>query len=289
MKRILITGANSYIGTSVEKYLAQWPDQYQVDTIDMIDGSWREKSFTGYDSVFHVAGIAHISTKKLNEDQKRNYWLVNAELPVEVAAKAKHEGVKQFIFLSSMSVYGKHGSIKHPVVITKDTSPNPKNIYGESKLAAEQGLEKLKSSDFLVAILRPPMIYGPGCKGNYQTLMKGAKKLPFFPDIENQRSMLHIDNLCKVIKKSLDGKVSGLYFPQDEHYACTSVMVKEMAKKSGHKIIMTKIFNPFLRMLSGRLVLVDKVFGGLVYALETREGILCVDTKHKKSLYIETV
>ena len=148
-------------------------------------------------------------------------------------------------------------------------------------------VRKLKSSDFCRHFTSTNDLW-TGCKGNYQT-DEGAKKLPFFPDIENQRSMLHIDNLCKVIKKSLDGKVSGLYFPQDEHYACTSVMVKEMAKKSGHKIIMTKIFNPFLRMLSGRLVLVDKVFGGLVYALETREGILCVDTKHKKSLYIETV
>ncbi len=265
MKRILITGANSYIGTSVEKYLAQWPAQYQVDTIDMIDGSWREKSFAGYDSVFHVAGIAHISTKKLNEDKKRNYWLVNAELPVEVAKKAKHEGVKQFIFLSSMSVYGEHGSIKHPVVITKDTSPNPKSIYGESKLAAEQDLEKLKSLDFFVAILRPPMIYGPGSKGNYQYLVRAAQKVPFFPNIKNIRSMLEIGVFSEYLKVLIDTKLSGLFFPQNPNYICTSMLVKSLADEYGRTIHLTRLFNPILRSMSGRIHIIDKVFGSLIY------------------------
>ena len=146
MKRILITGANSYIGTSVEKHLAQWPDEYQVDTIDMHGGAWREKNFARYDSVFHVAGIAHINTKKLDKKAQKDYWAVNAELPVEVAKKAKNEGVKQFVFLSSMSVYGAHGSIKNPTMITRETHPNPRNIYGRSKLVAEDGLRAVEST-----------------------------------------------------------------------------------------------------------------------------------------------
>lgn len=121
MKKILITGANSYIGTSFATYIAQWPDEYQVDTIDMIDGSWREKSFAGYDSLFHVAGIAHINTKKLNKAAQEKYWAVNAELPVEVAKKAKSDGVRQFVFLSSMSVYGEHGDMKRCIMITNET------------------------------------------------------------------------------------------------------------------------------------------------------------------------
>ncbi len=266
MKRILITGANSYIGTSVEKYLAQWPEQYQVDTIDMKDGSWREKSFAGYDSVFHVAGIAHVNTKKLDKIAKDNYWMVNTELPVAVAEKAKTEGVKQFIFLSSMSVYGEHGSIKSPVVITRETKPNPKDIYGQSKLEAEEGLRLLGSEEFVVCILRPPMIYGPGCKGNYPMLEKAALKLPFFPDIKNDRSMLQIDLLCSYLQKLIDYNSAGIHFPQNPEYVCTSKMVQEIAEKHGKSIKLTKVFNPAIKLLSGKITLVNKVFGSLVYS-----------------------
>ena len=266
MKRILITGANSYIGTSFEKYMAQWPEEYQVDTIDMVDGSWREKSFAGYDSVFHVAGIAHINTRKLDEAASEKYWAVNAELPVEVAGKSKNEGVKQFIFLSSMSVYGEHGSMKHPIVITADTQPNPKDIYGRSKLTAEEHLQKLQDAAFLVCVLRPPMIYGEGCKGNYQHLEKAAQSFPVFPDIMNQRSMLHIEGLSAFVKKAIDNMLSDVHLPQDADYVCTSLMVKRIAETRGKKIHLTTIFNPLLRLLSGKLSLVDKVFGSLIYA-----------------------
>lgn len=265
MKKILITGANSYIGTSFAKYMAQWPQEYQVDTIDMVDGSWRYKSFAGYDSVFHVAGIAHISTRKMDEQARERYWKVNALLPVEVAKKAKAEGVGQFIFLSSMSVYGEHGSIKHPVVITRATKPAPKDIYGESKLKAEKGILPLHDEGFRVCVLRPPMIYGPGCKGNYPMLVKAALRLPFFPDIQNERSMLHIDGLCEYVKRMVDTRGSGIHFPQDPAYVNTSHMVRDIAKSHGKTIRLTHAFNPLLRLLSGRIGVVDKVFGGLVY------------------------
>ncbi len=97
MKKILITGANSYVGTSFEKWLSQWPDKYHVDTIDMIDGTWREKSFVGYDVIFHVAGIAHIKETKENAHL---YYEINRDLAFETAQKAKADGTKQFIFLS---------------------------------------------------------------------------------------------------------------------------------------------------------------------------------------------
>ena len=181
MKNILITGANSYVGTSFEKWLSQWPDKYHVDTIDMIDGTWREKSFAGYDAVFHVAGIAH---RKETKQNAHLYYEVNRDLAIETAKKAKAEGVSQFIFMSSMSVYGMETG-----VITRDTVPNPKNHYGKSKFEAEQGITALEDESFRVAVLRPPMIYGKGCKGNYQKLAKLARITPVFPDIENKRSM----------------------------------------------------------------------------------------------------
>ena len=267
MKKITIAGSNSYIGTSIEKYISRWPQDYQVDTIDMVDGSWRLKTFAGYDSLFYVAGIAHISTKKLNMLQLDSYWTVNAKMPVDAAEKARASGVDQFIFMSSMSVYGENGSIKHPVTITRETLPNPKDIYGRSKLSAEGGLLKYASDSFMLCILRPPMIYGPGCKGNYALLEKAALSLPVFPDIRNERSMLNIENLCVYVKNIIDHKFCGICFPQNSEYVCTSQMVADIAQKHGKKIRMTKFFNPVLHLLSGKVGIVDKVFGGLTYAI----------------------
>lgn len=271
MKKILITGANSYIGTSFENYMSAWSDDYQIDTVDMIGEGWHSQSFIGYDSVFHVAGIAHISTKRLDQQTRERYWNTNALLPVQVAKKAKAEGVGQFIFLSSMSVYGEHGSMKHPVVITKDTLPTPRDIYGQSKLAAEEGLEALNAATFAVAILRPPMVYGPGCKGNYQHLVKAARIMPFFPDIDNQRSMLQIDRLSSFVRAIIEKQAAGLFFPQDDEYVNTTKIVAAIAQSQGKSLRLTKVFNPALRILSGKMVLIDKVFGSLVYNMVNDE------------------
>lgn len=265
MKKILITGANSYIGTSFANYMAKWPDEYQVDTIDMIDGSWREKSFAGYDSLFHVAGIAHQDSGKITEERKQLYFKVNTDLTVDTAKKAKAEGVKHFIFMSSIIVYGASAKLGEKKVITRKTIPSPAGAYGMSKMKAEEGILPLDDEGFRVCVLRPPMIYGPGCKGNYPMLVKAALKLPFFPDIQNERSMLFIDNLCAYVKAAVDGRLSGIHFPQNNEYVCTSQMVKEIALKHGRNVRMTKVFNPVLRLMAGKVGVVDKVFGSLVY------------------------
>ena len=266
MKKILITGANSYIGTSFEEYIKQWPDKYSVDTVDMIDGSWRDKDFSGYDVVFHVAGIAHIKETKENADL---YYKVNKDMAIETVAKAKNEGVKHFVFLSSMSVYGVETG-----VITENTEPTPKTNYGKSKLMAEEGILALVNNNFKIAILRPPMIYGEGCKGNYNSLIKFANKLPIFPNIRNKRSMLEINNLCKYVTEMIDCEKEGLFFPQDDEYVCTSDMVKDIAEKNGKKIHLTKILNPFVKLAMvmpggvGRMA--SKAFGDLIY--DMRKG-----------------
>ena len=265
MKKILITGANSYIGSSFAKYMAQWPQEYQVDTVDMIDGSWREKSFAGYDSVFHVAGIAHQDSGKITEERKQLYFKVNTDLTVETAKKAKADGVRQFIFMSSIIVYGASAKLGEKKVITRDTKPAPEGVYGMSKLKAEEGILPLDDEGFRVCVLRPPMIYGPGCKGNYPLLVKAALKLPFFPDIQNERSMLFIDNLCAYVKAVVYGRLSGIHFPQNRKYVCTSEMVRQIALAHDRNIRMTRLFNPLLSLMSGKVGVVDKVFGSLVY------------------------
>lgn len=268
MKKILITGANSYIGTSFEKWLEQWPNEYRVDTVNMVDGSWKEKSFKEYDVVFHVAGIAHVSTDPKMEDL---YYKVNRDLTIETANKAKADGVKQFIFMSSIIVYGDSSHINKKRIIDKNTVPEPSSFYGNSKLQAEEGILKLQDDNFNIVVLRPPMIYGKGSKGNYQLLSKVAKKSPIFPNIENERSMLHIDNLCEFIRLMIQNNENGIFFPQNKEYVKTSELVKLIAEYNGKKILETKVFNPVLRLMGSYVGAVNKAFGSLVYEKDMSE------------------
>lgn len=258
MKRILITGADSYIGSSFERYMKQWPDQYIVDTVDLIDSTWRKKSFAEYDVIFHVAGIAHIKETKKNEQL---YYKINRDLAVEVAKKAKNNGAEQFIFMSTMSIYGQETGI-----ITQNTLPNPKNNYGKSKLQAEKLIESLCNDVFKVAILRPPMVYGKGCKGNYARLANLSIRTPIFPDIKNNRSMIYIDNLCEYIRRVIDKDIGGIFFPQDHEYICTTDMVRMIAEIHGKKIFFTKFFNPLFKFI--KLNTFNKLFGDLTYSKE---------------------
>jgi len=263
MKRILITGANSYVGTNVERWLNREPDKYHVDTIDMIDGSWREKDFSGYDVVFHVAGIAHVKETRKNREL---FYKVNRDLAVEVAKASKKAGVSQFIFLSSMSVYGLDTGI-----ITRETIPKPKSSYGKSKLQAEEEIRKLESDNFKIAILRPPMIYGKGCKGNFPKLIALAKKTPIFPAYHNQRSMLYIDNLCEFVRLVIDNEERGVFWPQNMEYVDTCEVVIQVAKETGHKIWVTKLLNPFVVLGALFIPTFSKVWGTLVYEEEINQ------------------
>ena len=229
MKKILITGANSYIGVSVEQHLSQWPKDYLVDTVDMVDGSWREKDFRGYDAVLHVAGLVHQPKSKNDPDQAERYDRINHLLAVETARKAKDEGVRQFLFMSSASVYGLSAPVGKVVMITEDTLLNPTDNYGISKKRAEEDLALLRDENFRLAVLRPPMIYGKGCKGNYQTMAKLAKKLPVFPWVDNQRSMLYMENLAEFIRLLIEDGADGIFCPQNNEYVNTSDMVSLIA------------------------------------------------------------
>ena len=260
MKRILITGKNSYVGLSLVNWLDNYPDKYSIDLISLRDGSWRKKDFSKYDVILHVAGIAHVTTDPNMEDM---YYKVNRDLTIETAKKAKEDGVKQFIFMSSIIVYGDSTSEKR--VIDIDTVPTPSNFYGKSKLQAEEGIKALESEDFRIVIIRPPMIYGKGSKGNYPKLAKAAQKLPIFPDYDNQRSMLHIDNLSEFIRLMIENEERGLFFPQNREYVRTSEMVKLIAKMHGKNIILTKVFNPILKSLINKVGIINKVFGNLVF------------------------
>lgn len=261
-KKILITGSNSYIGTSFERWCSQYPKRYTFDSVDMKEESWKNKAFSGYDVFFHVAGLAHVSTDPKMEGL---YYKINRDLAIEAAKKAKAEGVKQFIFMSSIIIYGDSSYMNKKRIIIGDTVPQPTNFYGNSKLQAEQGIFALQDDSFNVVALRPPMIYGKGSKGNYPRLAQMAQKLPFFPDVDNERSMLHIDNLCEFIRLMVENEEHGVFYPQNAEYVKTSEMVRLIAKAHGKKVRLTKLANPLLSLLGKRIGMVSKAFGNLVY------------------------
>ncbi|MFP7171978.1 NAD-dependent epimerase/dehydratase family protein [Priestia filamentosa] len=263
MKKILITGINSYVGKSVKKWLDKYPNTYSVHTISLKNDSWKEKNLSQYDVVLHVAGIAHVSSDPKLEDL---YYKVNRDLTVDIAKKAKAEGVKQFIFMSSIIIYG--NSDINNGVIDQATVPVPSNFYGNSKLQAEKSIIPLENDNFKIVILRPPMIYGKGSKGNYPKLANLARRTPFFPNFKNKRSMLHIDNLCEFIRLMINNNESGIFFPQNNEYVQTSELVRLIAETYGKKVMLIKIFNPILSVINQRIEVFNKIFGDLVYSME---------------------
>ena len=279
-KKVLITGANSYIGESFQVFAEEnYEKNFEIDTLDMLDPEWRKKDFSAYDIVYHVAGIAHADVGNVSEEVKQKYYAVNTDLSIEVARKAKEEGVKEFIFMSSMIVYGDSAPYGKRKIIDKNTVPHPANFYGDSKLQADVGVRELADANFKVIVLRPPMSYGKGSKGNYPILAKLAKKLPIFPEVTNERSMLHIDNLCEflcqimLIKEITNESV--VLIPQNVEWTKTSDMVHEIAKVSGKKIISLKMLAPAV-WIGGKIPgkigeLVNKAFGNNAYSQDMSE------------------
>lgn len=294
-KKVLITGAGSYIGEAFQTYATEHYPALKVDAVDMIDGSWREKNFSSYDIIYHVARIAHADVGNVDEATKAKYYAVNTDLAVEVCEKAKAEGVKNFVFMSSMIVYGDSAPYGKSKVVDEHTVPFAANFYGDSKLQADAAVRELADDSFHVFVLRPPMIYGKGSKGNYPTLAKFAKKLPVFPNVDNERSMLHIDNLCEflcqimMVKEVKENAI--VLIPQNGEWTKTSEMVKEIGEVTGKKVrLIGGIMKPAV-LLGGKVPgkiggLVNKAFGNSTYAHEMSiyEGIVYQTTSLKESI-----
>ena len=269
MTQVLITGAGSYVGESVRKYILNSSKDFQIDAVDTMGTStgsgqakyWKNVDLSQYDVVFHVAGIAHV-----NADPKMEplYYKVNRDLTIKVAKYAKEAGVKQFIFMSSQIVFHESQSLKGEV-LTAETKENPNGFYGDSKLQAELGIKPLEDANFKVCILRPCMIYGPNAKGNFLRLAKLATKVPVFPEWHNKRSMLYIDNLAEFVKQTIERQLSGTFYPQNREQADTVEIIRFFAKEAGHKVWITRLFNPCVWLGSFVLQPINKMFATYYY------------------------
>lgn len=262
MKNILIIGQNSYIGNSIEQYLQSIEENYIVNKVTAKDNKWKNINFSGYDVVIHLSAIVH---KKEMPEMEQLYYDINTNLPVNIAKKAKEQNVKQFIFFSTMAVYGEEGRIGKEVIITKNTPLNPRTFYGKSKMMAEEKILILNDNMFKVAIVRPPMVYGKNCTGNYAKLEKLSKKSPVFPKLDNARSMIDIQKLCLDIKQLIDNAENGIFLPQDDEYVNTSILFKNIARENGKKVYLSRFLGVLIEIFGKEIGFINKIFGNLVY------------------------
>lgn len=266
MRRVLIAGDNSYIGNCAKPWLEQYNNEFAVDIISLADDSWLNLDFSSYETVFHAAELPPHKDNKETRKVKDEFSAEAYELLKRVANKAKAEDVGQFLFISTMAVFGLDEG-----VITVDTPVNPKTEFAKRKFESEKFLRSIESDDFKVLIVRPPMVYGYGSSGNYNRLSKLAKKLPFFPDYKNKRSMIHIDNLCELFRYLIDFRQSGTYHPQNVEYARTSEVALKIAIHHNNFTRLTSFFDPLIKFLIGKSKLVTIAFGTLYYDKEISE------------------
>lgn len=260
---ILIVGKDSYIGNHISVWLSRYG--YHVDQLDTMTDEWKSYDYSGYDSIVHVAGIVHLP----NCNDWTLYKAVNAEMPVLIATMAREQGVKQYIFLSTMGVYGVEKELR-PNVIDRKTPLNPIGMYGRSKLMAEQGLQNLQNKYFNVVCIRPPSVYGKGCRGGYiGGFTSMARRLPVVPAAykDVKQSFIYIDNLCEFIRQIIVRNMNGVFCPQDDKTVNANELLKIISESIGKKYIESKALGFCVKLLSFSSI-VKKAYGGVEYSPE---------------------
>lgn len=262
--RVLVTGKNGFIGNAFMRHAS---GRMEVESMSVRGDGWKSEDLSGYDCVVHAAGMAHVGYRDENRDA---YMAVNRDLTLDIARRAKAAGVRHFIFLSSIIVYGPAAKAGDTRVLDAATPPAPENAYGLSKLEAEAGLAKLCGDGFIVTVLRLPMVWGDGCRGNYALLKKYARFLPVFPSMCGRRSAINVDALAEYIASAVERPVSGIFFPADDAPFTTPGMLKAIRAGAGKRTLLTPALNPFVMLIAGSGA-GRRIFGGLEYSRELRE------------------
>lgn len=285
VKKVMLIGIGGYIGGKFTEYINKNYPDWQIDAVDSMNRKWEDCDFHGYDAVYNVSGLAHANARHGSEEL---YYEVNGQLPIDVATKAKAEGVPMFVQMSSQIVYGDMSGLGEEKIISADTIPAEPTIYGKSKMMAERGLQNLADEKFQVAIMRPPLIYSEFARDNFPRLVNFAKRMPIFPKLRNKQSMVYVDNLCELIKLIIENNKGGIYYPQQECYIETSKIVADIAKAVGNKMWLTCLFNPALRLLSKlpKFEFIHKAFGSIAYDMKMSNHF---DGKYRVVSYEESI
>ena len=237
MNKILITGSNGYLASN---FLNQYKKVYDFEKFSLLNQKIEDINFDNIDIILHCAALVH---QKVEQPYEK-YHEINVEYPVKLAKLAKQNSVKQFVFISTIAVYGEEKE-----KLDENTICNPITQYGKSKLEAEKELFKLNDDDFIVSILRLPMIYGKDAPGNIDSLVKLVKKSPIIPlgSIENRRSFISIQNLCHIVDEVITQQKAGIFLASDDEPLSTSRLIELIAKNLDKKIYLIKV--PFFESL----------------------------------------
>ena len=261
--RILIIGKDSYIGNHIDDRLSIYG--WNVSQLDVLTDEWTLFDYSKYDAIVHVAGIVH----RPDCNDWNLYKSVNTDMPIAIATLAKKQGVKQYLFLSTMGVYGIGKELK-PNVIDEHTPLMADTMYGKSKLMAEEGLRELQDENFNVVCVRPPSVYGKGCKGGYITGFTSiAQRLPIVPKAYSnvKQSFIYIDNLSELVRLIIENQLSGVFCPQDDKSVSANELLEVITKSIGKKHIASRLLGFFVQMLSF-VPLIKKAYGGVEYSKE---------------------
>lgn len=241
IKNLLITGSNGYLGSS---FIKEYKDKHNFEKFSLLNQKLKNINFDSIDVILHCAALVH---QKVENPYER-YYEVNIEYPIKLAKLAKNHGVTQFVFISTIAVYGDEKE-----KLDENTICKPITLYGKSKLEAEKELLNLNDDSFVVSIIRPPMIYGKDAPGNIDSLIKLIKKLPLLPlgRIENKRNFIYIQNLCNMIDEIITQKQNGIFLASDDEPLSTTRLIELIAKNLNKKIYLIKIpfFETFLKMV----------------------------------------
>jgi nucleoside-diphosphate-sugar epimerase len=232
-QKILLTGASGFLGKTFNEL---YQDQFQVEKLNLRNGII-ETDYSSYECLIHCAAMVH----KINGAPEKEYFAINAELTKKLAIIAKKNGLRHFIFISTVHVYGDSGSVSnHEQSYSENSQCHPKDAYGRSKLLAEKYLQELADANFTVSIVRSPLVYGKGSKGNIVSLIKLIQKCPILPLAykQNHRSIIYVENLCYFIQLLVQQKVGGIFLPQDEHPVSTAELVRLISKALNKKILL---------------------------------------------------
>lgn len=231
-KKLLLTGARGFIG---KYFIDKYNDKYDIKKFSFLKDDINHLDCNGIEIIVHLSALVH----QMGGATKDEYEKINVKQTLDLAIKAKLAGVKQFIFMSSVKVYGEETDLKY----TEDTKCQPEDDYGVSKLKAEDELRKIEDENFKVSILRTPIVYGYGVKANIKSLIKLVDTIPILPfkDIENKRSMVYIGNLCHLIDLIIENTKSGIFLASDDKPLSTSTLIKLISKSLNKSILLIKI------------------------------------------------
>ena len=258
---VLIIGKDSYIGNHIDEWLSKYG--WNVTQLDVLTDEWKTYDYTPYDAIVHVAGIVHRPDCHDWELYKR----VNTDMPIAIATMAKEQGVKQYVFFSTMAVYGS-GKALSPNITDENSKLEAKGMYGRSKLMAEEGLAQLQDEHFKVAFVRPPSVYGKGCKGNYiSRFAMVARKMPIIPTAYTnvKQSFLYIDNLSELVRLIIERNLCGPFCPQDEISVSTNELLETICDGLGKKYRSSKLLGLLVPLIKF-IPIVKKAYGGMEYS-----------------------